>query len=71
MKSNQKGFSVVEILIVIVVVGLLGAGGWLVYDRQKNKTPETSITQSQTNTAANSHRSVGFRHWLDQLLSRG
>lgn len=40
MKTSQKGFSVVEILIVVVVVGLLAAGGWLVYDRQKNKTNE-------------------------------
>ncbi|MEX2014493.1 MAG: prepilin-type N-terminal cleavage/methylation domain-containing protein [Candidatus Saccharimonadales bacterium] len=45
MNSNQKGFSVVEILIVIIVIGLLGAVGWLVYDRQKSKTSET-----QTNT---------------------
>ena len=48
MKNNQKGFSVVEILIVIVVVGLLGAVGWLVYDRQKSKTPDTSNTQTST-----------------------
>lgn len=48
MKANQKGFSVVEILIVIVVIGLLGAIGWLVYDRQKNKTSETSNTQVST-----------------------
>lgn len=38
MKSNQKGFSVVELLIIVVIVGLIGAVGWLVYDRQKNKT---------------------------------
>lgn len=44
MKANQKGFSVVEILIVIVVVGLLGAVGWLVYDRQKNKSDDKATT---------------------------
>lgn len=47
MKSNQKGFSVVEILIVIVVVGLFGAVGWLVYDRQKSKT-DNKEAASQT-----------------------
>lgn len=46
MKANQKGFSVVEILIVIVVVGLLGAVGWLVYDRQKS--PKQSATSQNT-----------------------
>lgn len=54
MKKNQKGFSVVEILIIIVVVGLIGTVGWLVYDRQKTKTPDsqpdtqTSIEQKGT-----------------------
>lgn len=47
MKVNQKGFSVVEILIVIVVVGLLGAVGLLVYDRQKSKT-DSQQTNTQT-----------------------
>jgi prepilin-type N-terminal cleavage/methylation domain-containing protein len=52
MKINQKGFSVVEILIVIVVIGLLGAVGWLVYDRQSSKTSEKPSTQTsaQQNT---------------------
>lgn len=40
MKINQKGFGVVEILIVIVVVGILGTVGWLMYGRQKSKTDE-------------------------------
>lgn len=47
MKANQKGFSVVEILVVIVVVGLLGAVGWLVYDRQRDKT-EPVVTKTET-----------------------
>lgn len=48
MKINQKGFSVVEILVIIVVVGLLGAVGWLVYDRQKSKNNEQPVTQSSS-----------------------
>lgn len=47
MKSNQKGFGVVEILIVVVVVGLLSIVGWLVYDRQKSKSDDkTSVVQA-------------------------
>lgn len=49
-KLNQKGFSVVEILIVIVVVGLLGAVGWLVYDRQSKNND--SSNKSQTSSTA-------------------
>lgn len=47
---RQKGFGMVEILIVIVVVGLLGTIGWLVYDRQKNNKvdrPQQSSNQVQ------------------------
>jgi prepilin-type N-terminal cleavage/methylation domain-containing protein len=49
MKQNQKGFSVVEILIVIVVIGLIGTVGWLVYDRQKSPK-QSETTQQSTNT---------------------
>lgn len=53
MKANQKGFSVVEMLIVIVVIGLLGTVGWLVYDRQSSKTnkEQTVNTQTQSETS--------------------
>jgi prepilin-type N-terminal cleavage/methylation domain-containing protein len=61
MKANQKGFSVVEVLIVIVVVGLLGAVGWLVYDRQKSKTneqPKTTNTTKTSNTTSTTPSTV-------------
>ncbi|MEI6751380.1 MAG: prepilin-type N-terminal cleavage/methylation domain-containing protein [Candidatus Saccharibacteria bacterium] len=63
MKNNQKGFSVVEILIVIVVVGLLGAVGWLVYDRQNNKqtdstTAPTANNQNETAAFTDCHTEV-------------
>lgn len=54
MKFNQKGFSAVEILVVIVVIGLLGAVGWLVYDRQNNKSSETPDTKPSTSITQNS-----------------
>jgi len=50
MKQNQKGFSVVEILIVIVVVGLIGAVGWLVYDRQHSQNKQESSTTTTDNS---------------------
>lgn len=44
-KLNSRGFSAVEIVIVIIIVGLIGAVGWLVNDRQKtNKTMGQSAT---------------------------
>jgi type II secretory pathway pseudopilin PulG len=47
MKSNHKGFSVVEVLVIVVIVGLVGAVGWLVYDRQNNKTADSSAKSTQ------------------------
>lgn len=49
LHKNQSGFSPIEIIIIIVMIGLTGAVGWLVYDRQK-KTDQSS----QTPTAINS-----------------
>lgn len=45
--KNQKGFSIVEVIMVILVVGLIAAVGWLVYDRQKssNQTPNVQVTE--------------------------
>jgi type II secretory pathway pseudopilin PulG len=53
MKVNQKGFGVVEILIILVIVGLLGAVGWLVYDRQKIKTDNMTRANQTSQQALN------------------
>lgn len=45
MKRNEKGFGAVELLVIIVVIGLIGAVGWLVYDRQKSKQNNAETTQ--------------------------
>jgi hypothetical protein len=44
MIKNGDGFSIVELFIVVVIVGLIGALGWVVYERQ-----------SASNTAAMPH----------------
>jgi prepilin-type N-terminal cleavage/methylation domain-containing protein len=48
MSSNNKGFSVVEILIVVAVVGLIGFVGWKVYDnRQSDNSKQQASTEQQ------------------------
>lgn len=76
MKVNQKGFSVVEILIVIVVVGLLGAVSWLVYDRQNNKTDSSSNQTTQQNQVATEPEAkketdpyIGWKQYCDDKSS--
>lgn len=45
--SHQKGFSVVEIIITILFVGLLSFIGWKLYDAQQQKDQDAQ--QSTTN----------------------
>lgn len=51
MNTNQKGFSVLEAIFIVVIIGLLGLVGWYVYDTQAHKTSKSSPnnTQAQAN----------------------
>lgn len=53
MKVNKKGFSVVEILMVIVIIGLIGAVIWLVFNRQKTSTTDSNETGNTQQVTAN------------------
>lgn len=48
MKTNQKGFSTVEIVLVTVVIGLIGGAGWYVW---KAMSATKNNNSSQTNSA--------------------
>ncbi len=52
MKQGQKGFSVVETLVIIIVIAAIGSVGWLVWHRHSSKSP-SSNTQSSTAKNAN------------------
>lgn len=46
MKKNQSGYSAVEVLIVIIILGLIGTVAWVVYDRQQPKPSNAAPTKS-------------------------
>lgn len=51
LKSNQQGFGIVEIVAVILVLVLLGTGGWVVYKHnKKSASASTTTTTKATNT---------------------
>lgn len=54
LQSNQKGFSAVEVIIVIVVVALIGTVGWLVYKNHHKTTPTNIATTSSTKSSSTS-----------------
>ncbi len=43
-KLNTKGFSTVELLLVVLVVLVLGLGGYYVWHTQKNDLPQSTNT---------------------------
>lgn len=51
MHRNQKGFSIVEIIIVIVAIGILGGAGWYVMKTREAKTDKSASTSESTETA--------------------
>lgn len=64
MKANQKGFSVVEILIVVVIIGLLGAVGWLVYNRQNSSNQSAGKSQSRQSSSAQTDTQTSSSDYL-------
>lgn len=47
LKNNQMGFGTVGLALVVIVLVLLGAGGWVIYEKQKNTSqPNTSATKT-------------------------
>lgn len=49
--KNEKGFSAVEIVLVVVIVALIGVVGWLVYkNHHKTSTLNPSTTSSKAAT---------------------
>jgi hypothetical protein len=52
MKINQKGFSVIGILIVIVVIGLAGGVGWYVQSKSRSDKSISTTGIAPDNTAS-------------------
>lgn len=46
-KLNQKGFHVVEVAIVIVVLAVVGLVGWKVFGKEDKKTSQTQVTPEE------------------------
>ena len=52
LQKNENGFSAVEIVLVLVIIVLIGAVGWLVYkDNHKNTTTSAKSTSASTKSS--------------------
>lgn len=63
MKSNEKGFSVVEILLLLAVVGLIGGVSYYVFSKQVSK-------KAETNNSTNSPASNDQQDKLDEIKDK-
>jgi hypothetical protein len=50
MKSSQKGFAVLEGLLILVIVGLIAGVGWYVYDAKNKADKSLNNANSSSNT---------------------
>src|SRR5258706_12842433 len=55
---NQSGFSVVEVLLIVLIVVGLAVTGFVVYQRHKSTSAKNSAATSPNQTTAYSHSTV-------------
>lgn len=49
---NQKGFSAVELFIIVLALAIVGFAGYMVYSRQQNNSASTSQSAEVTDVPA-------------------
>lgn len=70
MKTNQKGFSAVEVVLVLVVVGLIGVVGFTVYKNHNKTASSTANTNTPTQTkTAPADLYAGWQSYSDSHVS--
>lgn len=47
MKNNQKGFGAVEALVIVLILGLIGFGGWYIWHKSQKNEPSPSNAHSK------------------------
>ncbi len=57
-KIDQKGFSVVELVVVALVIGLIAGLGWWIMNARKDTKSSTTTTTQQSSQQANTNQAL-------------
>jgi hypothetical protein len=52
-KTNQQGFHIVMIPLIVIILGIIGFTGWYVWDKNQNQTTISNPESSNNNNASN------------------
>lgn len=52
LKGNQTGFGALVPILIIIIIGLIGAVGWLVYQNQHKTTTKAVVVKAKTTKPA-------------------
>ncbi|MGD0283994.1 MAG: hypothetical protein ABSB12_00115 [Candidatus Saccharimonadales bacterium] len=74
LRSNEYGFNIIELVLIIVIIALIGFAGWLVYkDHHKSMTATaiTTVNNEATSTPKTSNNNVTTSNvnWLTYVNS--
>jgi prepilin-type N-terminal cleavage/methylation domain-containing protein len=61
IKDNQKGFGLIESLLVILIIAVIGFGGYYVWHTQRTKTP--TITTTISTPTASTQQYLTIKEW--------
>ena len=48
---NQRGFAIIPVLLIAVMIGLVGIIGWRVFDAQKASKPSQAVSNQSSQVA--------------------
>jgi type II secretory pathway pseudopilin PulG len=57
-KLSQKGFGIVEVLLLVVLVGIIAGAGWYVYQSQKKTNASLDKTNQNIESISKSQKTV-------------
>jgi len=71
IRKNEQGFSALELILVILIIGILCVAGYFVYKNHKNTKTSSSVAPYITKTASTNNSTLGWKtfNWTYEGLS--